>query len=133
MRYITGIYALNLPSPDGTPGDWHFSALDWNRARPAESSESPFGEWGLHLADVPAHGTMMVADHVRACLDLIAQGNYGTAQGMRDDFICDDGYTPTIFEKVTLLRDRPNWKDIDAFMGREYLCKWLDYKKERGI
>lgn len=26
MRYITGVYALNLPSTDGTPGDWHFSA-----------------------------------------------------------------------------------------------------------
>lgn len=31
MQYVTGVYALNLPSPDGTPGDWHVSALDWNR------------------------------------------------------------------------------------------------------
>ena len=47
MKYVTGIYALNLPSPDGTPGDWHFSALNWNKALMADSSKSPFGEWGL--------------------------------------------------------------------------------------
>lgn len=31
LQYVTGVYALNLPSPDGTLGDRHFSALDWNR------------------------------------------------------------------------------------------------------
>lgn len=47
MDYISGIYALNLPSPDGTPGDWHYSALDWSNVPVKESSCSPFGEWEL--------------------------------------------------------------------------------------
>ena len=127
MKYVTGIYALNLPSPDGTPGDWHFSALNWNKALMADSSKSPFGEWGLHIVDVPHHGNMPVASHIRACLDLIEQGNFGTAQGMRDNFIDNDSYTLTIFSKVAQLCNNPRWDEIDSFMGKEYRCQWLDF------
>lgn len=76
---------------------------------------------------------MAVANHVRACLDLIEQGNFGTAQGMRDNFINDDSYTPTIFAKVSELQTSPIWHEIDKFMGREYLCKWLDFKEQTGV
>lgn len=133
MKYVTGVYALNLPLPDGTPGDWHFSALDWHKARIEDSADSLFGDWGLHIAEVPYHGKMAVANHVRACLDLIAQGNFGTAGGMRKDFIDDDKYTPTIFSMVTRLHNTPRWDEIDAFMGKEYLCQWLDFKDEHGL
>lgn len=132
MKYITGIYALNLPSPDGTPGDWHFSALDWNKVVPVESTTSIFGDWGLHDVDVPQLGRMPVATHIRACLDLIEQGKYGTAGGMRKNFIADERFTPIIFAKVSELKNSPSWKEIDAFMGKEYLCQWLNYKEERG-
>lgn len=133
MNYVTGVYALNLPSPDGTPGDWHFSALDWHKTRVSDSAKSPFGDWGLHMAEVPYHGTMAVANHIRACLDLIEQGNFGTAQGMRNNFINDDRYIPTIFAKVSELQSSPIWDEIDRFMGREYLCKWLDFKEQTGV
>lgn len=133
MKYVTGVYALNLPSPDGTPGDWHFSALNWQKAQVSDSADSPFGDWGLHMAEVPHHGMMAVANHIRACLDLIEQGNFGTAQGMRDNFINDDRYTPTIFTKVSELQTSPIWNEIDKFMGREYLCKWLDFKEQTGV
>lgn len=133
MNYITGVYALNLPSPDGTPGDWHFSALDWRKARISDSEKSQFGDWGIHIAEVPYHGMMPVANHIRACLDLIEQGNFGTAQGMRNNFIDDDRYIPTIFSKVSELRASPLWSKIDNFMGREYLCRWLDYKEKTGV
>ena len=46
---------------------------------------------------------------------------------MRDDYICNERYNREIFEKVLLLRNRPNWNEITAFMGREYKCKWLDF------
>lgn len=133
MQYITGVFALNLPSPDGTPGDWHFSALDWQHIQPCDSSDSVFGDWGLHVADVPDQGKMLVASHVRACLDLIEQGNFGTVQGMREDFLCDDTITPLVFSKVKLLRESPHWQKIDAFMGREYRCQWLDFKRQAGL
>ena len=35
-RYITGIPALNLPAPEGTSGDWHFSTAFYD---PTESDE----------------------------------------------------------------------------------------------
>lgn len=133
MRYVTGIYALNLPSLDGTPGDWHFSALDWRKARIADSADSPFGDWGIRTADVPHHGRMPAANHVRACLDLIEQGNYGTARGMRDIFINDDSYASLIFSKVSALKGSPRWEEIDSFMGMEYLCQWLDFKESLGL
>lgn len=129
MKYITGIYALNLPSPDGTPGDWHFSALDWKNLKVSDTKGSIFKDWGLHLAEVPYHGVMPVANHVRACLDLIEQGNFGTAQGMRDSFIDDNQYTPIIFDKVSQLRKSAQWDKIDHFMGHEYYLQWLNFKK----
>ncbi|HEL0291676.1 TPA: hypothetical protein TUY03_000796 [Streptococcus equi subsp. zooepidemicus] len=130
MQYVTGVYALNLPSPDGTPGDWHFSALNWEKLKISESENSIFGDWGLNIVDVPNHGSMLVANHIRACLDLIEQGNFGTAQGMKNNFIDDDKYTMTVFSKVIQLRNSLHWERIDSFMGKEYFCQWLDFKKQ---
>lgn len=32
MRYMTGIYGLNVPNFDlETTGDWHASSLDWEK------------------------------------------------------------------------------------------------------
>lgn len=132
MEYVTGVYALNLPAPEGTPGDWHFSALDWHNVRISDTNNSIFGEWGLHTYEVPYHGNMIVANHIRACLDLIEQGNFGTPQGMRNNFIDDEKYTPIIFSKVVLLRNTDSWDKIDSFMGSEYFCQWTDFKERIG-
>ena len=131
MRYITGTYALNLPCALGTPGDWHFGAIDWLRVPFAESSESVYGDWGISVQDVPGVGRVPVADHLRATLDLIAAGKFSSAQGMREYFIADERFTQTIFEKVIRLRDArvDLWPAIDDFMGHEYLCDWLDFKE----
>ena len=105
--------------------------MNWDKLRTAESDDSPFGEWGLYTStEVPGHEEMLTATHLRACLDLLAEGNFGTAQGMRNDFIADDRFTPTVFSKISELRNSPSWSEIDAFMGREYRCQWLDYKRE---
>lgn len=129
MEYVTGIWALNLRSPDGTPGDWHFSAINWDRMKTFDTEDSVYGDWALHMGEVPGRGQMPVASHVRACLDLIELGDFRAAGGMRKDFISNEAYTPLIFDKVWMLRESPKWDKIDAFMGREYMCKWLDYKK----
>jgi hypothetical protein len=131
MRYITGIYALNLTCPLETDGDWHYSAIDWADVPFSKSEDSRFGNWGICEREVPEQGKVRVADHVRALLDCLEQGYLSDAQGMREDFINNEDYTPVIFEKVWMLRDDLNWNEIDKLMGKEYLSDWLDYKDER--
>lgn len=131
MRYVTGMHALNLGDRTSTPGDWHFSAMDWQHPMTLESGHSPFGDYGITPQDVPGHGVMPVASHIRACLDLIEQGLYGSAQDMRDDFIANPAYDREIMDQVWKLHTRRDWPQIDRFMGHEYLSRWLDYKQDR--
>ena len=135
MKYISGVYALNLPCSLLTCGDWHSPSLQWERLRFNESNDSVFGNYGIELcSDVPEHkGIYAVANHIRALLDLLEIGNFSLAQGMNNDFICNDEYTVDVFDKVAMLRGLPHWHSIDKFMGREYYGKWLDYKKKEGI
>lgn len=135
MKYITGIHALNLPCSLTTCGDWHCSALQWEIPNFRESEDSFFGDYGIEYCSVVPEneGTYAVANHIRALLDLLELGNYSTAQGMDEDFIGNDKYTREIFDKVALMRNLPNFCEIDRFMGREYYGKWLDYKMEAGI
>jgi hypothetical protein len=130
MKYLSYIPALNLVSPLETDGDWHSSAIDWPSVTFEDSDFSVFGEWGLYLGEVPSHGPMMVADHLRALLDMINNGYFGSAQGMRENIINNEIYSPVIFQMVWSLMGHPNWTQIDAFMGKEYLCDWLDFKEE---
>lgn len=129
MRYITGIQALNLPCSLETSGDWHLTTTHWEELKMLDTETSPFGTYGIEKRNrVPFHpGEHFCANHIRACLDLIEQGNFSSAQGMRDDYICNESYNKEIFEKVMLLKNRPNWDEIKNFMGREYKCKWLDF------
>lgn len=128
MRYVTGMHALNLGDRSVTPGDWHFSAMDWSHPMWLDTDTSPFGMYDLGTHEVPCWGMVPVAGHVRACLDLIERGLYGSAQGMRDDFLDDPLTDDPIMSHVMMLRNREDWPDIDRFMGREYLVTWLDYK-----
>ncbi|MDR3037357.1 MAG: hypothetical protein LBU31_02990 [Coriobacteriales bacterium] len=118
MRYLTGIYALNVPSSLDADGDWHASALDWTRARTRDSADALFGEWGIEEQSVPTLGMMPVANTVRALLDLLEEGRYGLARGMRDELIANEEYTPLVFALVMQMKCLPNWDEIDRFMGR---------------
>lgn len=128
MKYVSGLHALNLESPAGTPGDWHHSALDWSRPFMLDSDSSVFGDWDIHQCDVPGLGLMPVAGHARACLDLVALGDYGDAQGMRDNFLDDDTWTLPVMRQAWKLRDSSDWQSVDHFMGHEYWGSWLDFK-----
>ena len=134
MLYITGIHALNLPCSLETCGDWHTSALHWENinSKMVDSTNSIFGDYGLEDCNcVPENpGNYKIANTIRALLDLLIQGNYGVAQGMKEDFICNDKYTLEVFGLVSKLVNQPNWKEIDAFMGREYRMQWLHYKED---
>lgn len=128
MRYVTGMHALNLGNRSYTPGDWHFSAMDWSRPMLLDTDTSPFGMYDIAEHEAPGMGTVPVAGHVRACLDLIEQGLYGSAQGMRDNFLDNPLTDKPVMDHILLLRGRKDWPGIDRFMGREYLGAWLDYK-----
>lgn len=78
-------------------------------------------------------GKFNVANHIKALLDLISIGYFPTVQGMRDNFICNDKYTPEIFSKVSMLKNSENWSTIDKFMGKEYMMQWVRYKKEADL
>ena len=135
MQYITGIHALNLPCSLLTCGDWHQSALQWEKPRFRNSEDSFFGDYGIEQCSVVPEneGTYAVANHIRALLDLLELGNYSLAQGMNEEFIGNDDYTDEIFDKVTLMKDLSHWRGIDRFMGQEYYGKWLDYKRKVGL
>lgn len=134
MLYITGQHALNLPCSLDTGGDWHTSALQWENLHLFDSNKMFFKDYGIELdKKVPEHAEKYnVANHIRALLDLLEIGNFAVAQGMNNDFICNDNYDNEIFDKVSQLQYLEHWDKIDAFMGKEYLMKWVNYKKERN-
>ena len=133
MRYISGMQALNLPCELDTCGDWHRSGMDWDTPFILDSDHSIFGEYGIeHNKPIPDNqGLYSVANHIRACLDLLALGFYDLAQGMKEDFICTDKYDSEIFEKVLMMRKLRNWLKINDFMEQEYRLEWINFREDR--
>lgn len=134
MKYITGIHALNLPCELETCGDWHQSGIQWNKPQIRESDGSFFGDYGIEINHrIPEHQgeTFCVANTIRACLDLLYEGNFAVAQGMNEDYICNESYDDTVFSLVYALHEHDNWGEINEFMKREYRMKWLNYLKEK--
>lgn len=135
MLYLSGIHALNIPCSLNTCGDWHSSALQWTTLNLKESKDSLFGDYGIESnKTIPEHKEKYnVANHIRALLDLLEDGLFSVAQGMKNDFICTDEYDIEIFDKIYCMRRLKNWSDIDRFMEKEYLMKWVSYKNKRRI
>lgn len=131
MKYVSLIHALNLPCKLETSGDWHCSSIQWENPHILESDNSLWGDYGIEdNKTIPEHiEKYHVANHIRALLDLLYVGNFTVAQGMNKDFICNPKYDKEIFSKVTLMIDMPHWEQIDRFMTKEYLGKWVNYKK----
>ena len=129
MKYISGIHALNLRCSLQTCGDWHQSGIQWKMPTVRESSNSLFGDYGIEKNSyVPEHeGACNTANHIRACLDLLAEGNFGYAQGVRNELICNDSYTPEIFKTVYVLKNLKHWDKISEFMGKDYGLQWLNF------
>lgn len=133
MLYITGEQALNIPCNLETCGDWHTSALQWDRLNLKESTKSFFEDYGIEKDKIiPQHKKKYcVANHIRAILDLLEGGYYSVAQGMNKDFICNSKYDDEIFDKVYSMHQKDNWDEINKFMHKEYLMKWVNYVNER--
>lgn len=132
MKYISLIHALNLPCSLDTTGDWHCSSIQWKNPHILESDGSLWGDYGIEKnKNIPEHSEKYnVANHIRAILDLLYIGNFSVAQGMNKDFICNSKYDKEIFEKVIIMINLPHWNQIDNFMTKEYLRKWINFKEE---
>ncbi len=135
MIYISGVHALNLPCNLETCGDWHMSALRWENIYLKDTEESFWGDWGIEYnKTIPENpGQFEVANHLRALLDLLEDGVFTVAQGMREDFICNEEYTPLVLDMVWKMRVLSNWVDIDNFMSKEYKSDWINFKENRSI
>ena len=131
MQYISGRYALNLPCSLDTSGDWHAASLDWEHLPLLHSEKNFYKDYGIEKHDTPhgLTGTYFVANHIRACLDMLLAFDFSNLSGMRKDFICTDQYDDEIFQKIYMLRDHPRWKEIDQFIEKEYMMKWLRWKE----
>lgn len=131
MKYISLIHALNLPCELETCGDWHTSAIQWNKPNILESDDSIFKDYGIEKnKTIPEHKKKYnVANHIRAILDLLYIGNFTVAEGMNKDFICNSKYDKEIFTQVIKMVNLANWNQIDRFMTKEYLGKWVKYKE----
>ena len=134
MEYITGIQALNIPCALETTGDWHWKAISWTPLAVFSSTDSVFGDYGIEgpkPVGLLGGQEWFVANHIRACLDLIASGQFGKVQGMRHDFIGVDSYDEEIFSQVLKLKESKIWPEIEKFMENEYMMKWRRYAKSK--
>ena len=132
MKYLSGLYALNLECQLNTSGDWHTSALDWSKVKFYDSENSIFQDYGIELnRTLPEHnGKYNVANHIRAVLDLVVGKQFDILGDFKNDFICNDNYTNVIFEKVGLLL--PN-NEISDFMHKIYGKEWRLWIGEKNM
>lgn len=82
MKYVTLLHALNIPCRLDTFGDWHKEALDWRKIHVFESNDSIFKDYGIELnKTIPCNEEKYnVANHIRACLDMLDIGNFALAR-----------------------------------------------------
>jgi len=147
-RYITGMYALNLPAPEGTTGDWHEvffwregidepctvdlagDDTDWN-------TNPIYGDYGVYEGkeNLIKKGIYVkddikevyIANHFRAILDLLFYSltKYRVVlnlTGATDDWLDTPEQKAELIAKAELL--------LDVFEGKakRSLTEWIDYE-----
>ena len=126
MKYITGLHALHLPCSLETCGDTHHLP-DWKHPTVMSTATAFFGDWGLEWHEIPGHRgkRIPVANHIRACLDMLEMRDYINLQGMNAVYLDAPCYNEFIFNQVLRMQTLPYWKEIDAFMESEYFMDWV--------
>lgn len=135
MLYISYMHALNIPCKLETSGDWHWGAYKWKKFKLLESQNSIFKDYGIEKdKEIPFNKEKFnVANHIRALLDMIEAGYFKEAQGMNNDYICNDKYNLEIFKKVLMLKENKNFIDINKFMLKEYGKKWAEFLRKENL
>lgn len=132
MKYLSGLYALNLPCNLETVGDWHTSALNWNKVTLNDSKSSIFEDYGIEKErEIPEHKEKYnIANHIRAILDLLSAKRFDLISNFRREYICTDIYDEEIFKQVSrLLPD----DDINDFMNKNYGRMWRKWVGEKSM
>ena len=129
MKYITGIHALNIPCSLETGGDWHMFGIQWGKPTMMDTDTAFFGNLWSEQHKIPPDFQRLVpvANHIRACLDLLELRDYINLQGMKEDYICHNDYQDLIFSQVLKMRSLPYWKEISRFMESEYFMDWVRF------
>lgn len=136
MLYISGLYALNLPCKLHLQGDRHLSSLDFQKVEYIESKDSIFGDYGIEVGYSNEElGLQHVnkANYIRACLDLLEQGEYSVLKTFMSKWLDTDlqELQTEIFNQVLKLSSSTNWNEVDDFMDHEYLMKWVRFKQAK--
>lgn len=147
--YITGIAALNLPAPEGTSGDWHFSTvfygddlttMDLQLAGDDEALNTNYiyGQYGIYECSAAMKRAGLViperifdvyaANHFRAILDmlywsLIRHDRIIGLIGASEDWLDTQDQKNLLFEKATLLAPFLQEK------GQAELQSWIDQER----
>ncbi len=138
MLYVSGVYALNLPCKLDLQGDWHMSALDWNKVTFLNSADSIYKDYGIEQS----YSNSLVnlynvnkANYIRACLDLLEQGKFSLLNTFMHKWLDTDDkkLLSEIFSQVSKLSTSDKWSEIDDLMCHEYMMKWVRFKVEKVI
>lgn len=111
MQYITGLHALQCPCSLGTPGDTHHTSVDWTYPTLADTSTAFYKDYGVEADKEVARlsGNRNVANHIRAALDLLAQGKVNDLSGLKREILANDQLTLELFNKVIELHTENVW------------------------
>jgi hypothetical protein len=151
-RYISGVHALNLPSPEGTSGDWHPSNVFFHDERDVPitlagtgekiDTNPIFGNYGICVCNeaLKSRGlsinettgvTYYAANHYRAILDML----YGSINRAKYPYHLDrasEDYLDTGTEKLILLEKASIMLSFFPSEKRKLLKKWLDNERLPG-
>ncbi|MBQ7262087.1 MAG: hypothetical protein IJR14_00055 [Synergistaceae bacterium] len=147
-RYISGYYALNLPAPEDTSGDWHFSSVFYRYeedpgpvtlAGEGEriDTNAIWGDWGIYCCDdslrrraLKAPSPSYAANHFRAILDLLYES---VRDGKEPAYLCwaSVDYLDTEEEKALLLAKAAEMIPHLDDDGRALLEQWIREERDR--
>ena len=151
QHYITGVYALNVPAPEGTTGDWH-DVFHWqaDRERPRtvtlggsqEIDTNPiYGYLGIYegrdrlldkrLEIPPGMNEVYLANHFRAMLDLLYRslrrhGRVLNLTGATTDWLDTAEQQEFVLVQATRMADQ-----FDADTQRA-LAAWIEGERHRA-
>lgn len=150
QRYISGMYALNLPAPEDTSGDWHFLSVFYRKSITPHTvmiagegekinTNHIFGKDGIYVCDkalarrgLKADGkTSYAANHFRAILDLVhssLQDNIYPSRlsGASEDYLDTDDEKNILLEKATAMLPHLSSN------ASEMLQKWIEEERKPG-
>lgn len=134
MLYISGLPAFAVTCELESCGLWNIPKsyfLDEEIFKMRDSEKSPFGNWGIEknkLVPYREFCTYDVANHVRAYVDLLYEGQFEVCKDLFFEAINNAKCRLDIFTLVNgKLRGLPEYPAIFAFMDNEFGNAWHSY------